>query len=64
MVGGSRNLALHRVLNDTDVLSLPPRIAGSSPALPAHSERICQYLPDVSAEWGHVDPFLCVDGCR
>lgn len=57
-LGFTPSLAL---LNDTD---FPPQITGSSAALSAHSERICQYLPDVSAEWGHLDPFLCVDGCR
>lgn len=41
-----------------------PPVTGSSPAFSAHSQRICQHLPDVSAEWGHMDPFLRVDGCR
>lgn len=54
-----------RHLNGANVLFSPPpsTFTGSSPAFSAHRERICQHLPDVSAEWRHLDPFLCVDGC-
>lgn len=54
------------LLNGANVLFFPPppsTFTGSSPAFSAHRERVCQHLPDVSAEWRHVDPFLCVDGC-
>lgn len=37
-------------------------VTGSSSALPANCECVCQYLPHDSAEWRHMDPFLCVDG--
>lgn len=70
MVGTSQKKAHEStspsLLNGANVLFFPPppsTFTGSSPAFSAHRERVCQHLPDVSAEWRHVDPFLCVDGC-
>lgn len=37
-------------------------VPGSSPAIPAYPEYICQCIPHGSAEWRHLDPFLSVDG--
>lgn len=65
MVGSSQHFSFSTsptLLNEAHVLFFPP-ITGSSPAFSSHCERICQHLPDVSAEWRHVDPFLRVDGC-
>lgn len=62
MVGSSRSQVRHSWMTLMGFFSALS-ITGSSPAFSAHCERFCQHLLDVSAEWRHVDPFLCVDGC-